>query len=361
MWPYWIALLLCFLICYKKQRYINSNKEFVVMFISTLPFLILAWLRDDRVGADTAGYPLLWYEDALGCNTIENYILAHPITEPLYAYMTYIIAKLHPNNFYAMLFYHALIVSISIAYISKYIKDVPCWFTILCLYLLLYHLSLNWARQLLALSFLIISIKYILEKRLLIFIIFVIIATGFHSISVVFLIVYPIYNIFPKYKLWKVELFLILFVFVISYSFQSLLSSLLDNAILTSKYERYLDQDGFTTHKVDLLQNTIYLIIVMLTKPIDESSLLLKKIIIELYTFCICLLLMGSIFETASRIELFFIVPTIIFHSMYIYNNNKNPNYVYLFMLIIMSIQWIYNGLYDTWDTIRYSSKVLGI
>ena len=99
---------------------------------------------------------------------------------------------------------------------------------------------MNISRAYLAISFLLLSIKYIIDRNFIKFLIFVLIATLFHTSAIVFLIIYPF-----TYLKWTYKKFLI-------FIFMSISVSLFFNQIIelfiqiTGRYEGYLSLQIFS-------------------------------------------------------------------------------------------------------------------
>src|SRR5699024_9401100 len=85
------------------------------------------------------------------------------------------------------------------------------------------YFSFTGLRQTLALSIILLSYNYIRERNLLLFIMFVFIASLFHSTALVFLLIYPI----SHYELGKKDLILIIVMLIVSF----FLSSFIRNSI----------------------------------------------------------------------------------------------------------------------------------
>lgn len=79
-------------------------------------------------------------------------------------------------------------------FIKRYSKNY-LFSVILFIILGIYHFDFYVIRQSITISILLLSIKYIEQKKLLKFLIMVLIATGFHTSALVFIIAYPICNI----------------------------------------------------------------------------------------------------------------------------------------------------------------------
>ena len=72
--------------------------------------------------------------------------------------------------------------------------------------------SCNIVRQYLALTILLFSVRYIFKRNLLLFLAIVILASTFHKTAVIFLIVYPLYNVeLSRKNIWYLMLFTIAF------------------------------------------------------------------------------------------------------------------------------------------------------
>jgi hypothetical protein len=105
------------------------------------------------------------------------------------------ILNIFTNNPRILLIITSLIIFLILSkFIFTYSK-IP-WFTILLFFTLRYFdISLSGIRQMMALSFVLLSFKYVLEKKIIIFLMTVLFASSFHIASIIFVLAYPLSKI----------------------------------------------------------------------------------------------------------------------------------------------------------------------
>ena len=217
----------------------------------------------------------------------------------------------------------------------------------------IYNYNFYIIRQALAISILLIGIKYIEQKSLIKFIIMVLLATGFHTTSIIFLIAYPLGNIKLSTK------GIILYIFIIGIVF------LLGNNIVQFIYKIPIFTEYATTEsKSDgiwrlVLLTTIFLFMFVLTHFNNKNQFKSKKIITlrekeDTNTVFFNMLMIGIIFQILSinqsvivRLANVFVAPVIVLiPNMLALVNNKNNKYLFYVGILICAI--VYSILVPT-------------
>ena len=168
----------------KKHKKVFLNIVFIQLF------LLLA-LRKDNVATDLDAYKRVFFEVS---NTSWKNLFSSFYWEPLYILLCKLVSSCI-CNFNVFLIVVAILSLIGpYFFILKYSKNFYLS-TIMFVGMYFYSFHFFALRQIIALSILLISIKFADERMLFKFIGLVLIATLFHKSSLLFCIIYPLYNI----------------------------------------------------------------------------------------------------------------------------------------------------------------------
>lgn len=198
MWIYYINLFSIFLygILYSFMK--NKTLKKTIIFIFTIQLVCLTGFRKYTVGVDTIQY-YRWFGYLTNCNTNRFWEQSADKGAYIYKLLNYMIWKLG-GSFQTVLFVMAIIAIVPVIYyIYKNSKNIFLSFFI--------YLSFNYylytlitIRQSAAYGIILLSIDSIKERKLLRFLIFVFIATGFHTSALFFIPAYLLYNVWINWK-----------------------------------------------------------------------------------------------------------------------------------------------------------------
>lgn len=237
-------------------------------------------------------------------------------------------------------------------FIKKYSKN---YLISLLLFIILgfYNYNFYVIRQAIALSILLMSVKHICDKSFLKFLIYVLVASGFHSTSLVFLIAYPICNF--SLNIIGIFIYIIFYIFAL----------FAKNKIMTliyrfTKYDSYFISSDYS----DGINKLIILIIIVIfslfiiymydRKKIMSKKILKKREKWDINTVFINMLMIGIFFQIlatersiVSRLSSIFITSTIILLPNIIFNiKEKKIRFIIIVVLLICII--IYALYYPT-------------
>lgn len=200
---YIIVFFIVILLSVSLQK--QSNKAKSNILIITIIFILsfLGAVRTSNIGTDILVYGERWFEYAGKYDSFSTYVSVINSTETGYLLLNYIVA-IFTDNFNIFLFVQqAICNALVIVTLYRYKDKVPLWLSVL-MYLCVYYLrTYNYLRQAIALSILFFGIKYMEEKKILKYLVTVIVAMQFHFTAFVGTIIYLIYAIFNsnlKYK-----------------------------------------------------------------------------------------------------------------------------------------------------------------
>lgn len=211
------------------ERKALNRKSF---FIPLIALSLFAGIRSYRVGTDSGNYTSNFRD-----NLDVQYFEFREGVEIGYQLLEYILLSLNANYFWLFFITATIVVYCYLKIIKKY--SVNYWFSIFLFVTLgVYTFFLNGLRQGLAMAIFALALPYLLEKRLVLYLIIIAIASLFHSTALFMIPFYFLVNlrIKPIYK--------ILATFVGSLFVSRFLITYISSS--NERYESYgtLDQDG---------------------------------------------------------------------------------------------------------------------
>lgn len=303
MGVYFFTFVISFIFSYIAEKHKEKLPKTIYVFLILLAILIpsaLAGFRAFGIGTDTKGYLNYTFYDCLNINTFAEFrkYIFNADVEPLFIVIDFIITRFTDNinfSYFVYEFILLLVVYIACQKIqSKKLISVS-FFIFLILY---FNRSLNMCRQSIALAFILLSMYYLVNRKLLKFLLIVFLAFGFHSTSLIIVPFYFLYNIFnsntKKNYAKKILFFVIFFLLILFY--KNIVNFLITHGILSDKYLFYLNG----------LNSNI------------------------------------SIFDTTIK---FFVCVVLFFFQKIISKNN--PNFKFFNIMYIVSVVLIFLGLYS--------------
>lgn len=207
--------MLIFLLFYASISYfINKTNASRITFISltTIHLIIVSGLRSINVGADTLVYREVF-------NSLKNVPLNETFSvyrkfEHGYQLLTYFFSNVF-GSFNLYLFFISVFIYVVLGYIIYKFSLNPFFSYVLYIVLGLFDFNLSGLRQSLAMSIVLFSIVFLLNRKFIRFFLTILAASLFHKTALIFIVIYPlIYS--PLNNLYKklysvILLFLLLF------------------------------------------------------------------------------------------------------------------------------------------------------
>ena len=169
-----------------KKVKLNFKGRILCLFTIIFPLLVISSIRY-AVGTDYFTYKDIYIfttENINFSNIFSFYI------EPLYVLVN-MLAKILFNNAQGVFFLSSLIFLIfSILGIDNFRKKISFPFAVFIFFTVFFQISFNNVRQMIAVSIVFYALKYIYDRKLYKYILFVIIASMFHKTSIVCIIFY---------------------------------------------------------------------------------------------------------------------------------------------------------------------------
>ena len=166
----------------------RQKKKSVYLFWALLPLALMTMFHSENIGNDTHAYIGLF--DSVRFMTLKQ-ALSNQRYEKGYMLFTYVLTRLfssHQSVFVAT----GAVMYFSLARWLKKWSSAPGLFVCLIVEMLIIDGWMSAARQTLAIAVLLFAFDALIEKRLIRFVLLVILATQFHAVAYVFLVAYPI-------------------------------------------------------------------------------------------------------------------------------------------------------------------------
>lgn len=211
MFPYFIlAFMPIFIALLETNKKEKKNNSISVFFL--LMFILLS-LRNTKCGIDLINYKYYFKMDSQMSfnNIIEFYSMNGEVLYHLFNKAVAVIT----DNFQILLTLIAAICLLPIAILYKKESENPILTIALFLTVAPFSMFFSGLRQSIAMAIVIIAFKFIKKKKLIPYIIMIIIASGFHQSAIFMLILYPLYyaKITKKWLLFIIPLMIAIFIF----------------------------------------------------------------------------------------------------------------------------------------------------
>lgn len=294
----------------------QKKKNLVFLAIIFLQFTFIAWQRDFYVGQDTYGY-YRGFLDFSKCNFYE--ILTNNVNwEPGYKLWNWIIFNLG-GDFHTYLLITGAFINFSfLRFVFKY--SSLAW---LCVVIYVafgfFAGSLHILRQYLAISIILYSYQFLLEKKLIPFIIIVLIASLFHSSAFPFIVTYFVWQIIPTKKSLLVIIFLLSLIVCLKIG-----DYLMSLFLFSEKFhDQYFNNDSSGTGYSMLILMFLTMMFGLVMKPKRISTK--NQFFYNIYFIALCLQPLATIVSMVSRGIIYWSISITIFLPNIITNiENKN-------------------------------------
>lgn len=332
MAEYLVAVFLIFafrFVIFKTQHLENESKKWYLIF-SLLPITLISGFRGESVGADTNSYRLMFMRIAEG-SSVQN--IGERI-EPGYILLNKLLAIIWDNP-QVIIIVTAIFISFCIGhFIYRYSKE-PLLALLFFITLGLFQFTLSGVRQTIALGFVILSYDLVIKRRLVPFLILLIISATFHKTALLFIPSYFIANnlITTKNLLWYIPVLILSIVFVESIS---------ESVTLMFGYEYGIEStgNGVIFFLIVLLITLIGFIKHQRLTELDERNVAFLNI----NYLSLLLWSLRLVTRTAERISLYFMPSTYLILEEYLVtiNNRSSKRIIYFTVCCLCLILFLY-------------------
>lgn len=230
----------------KKQK--GSFIFFAIIAIFSGAFL--AGVRSSSVGTDVMTYGNYVFEAAhRSSSPIALFKAYNGIgIEPLYLLLNFVISRFTADTHWFYFIFQFILISFIFAGSIQRDQDQPhndAWFSMWVFYTLFYGFSLNGMRQSMAIAIIYYATKYIYIKDFKKYLIFILLATGFHYTAIIFILFYFLNKYLEssqKNAVFK-DIFMIFILLIVSFGYQYVIQFA---SRFIPKYLRYLGGENYS-------------------------------------------------------------------------------------------------------------------
>lgn len=368
---YFVTFAIAFAFAYFAEKYYKKIPKPLYIILIFLAFLvpsILAGLREYGVGTDTKGYITYVFEKMQKISSIDQFFdyAKTADTEFLYVLFNFIISRFFTDINVMYFFMHLLLLAITYFGLSKLFKEDRKYIAFFYLiYLLLYfNRSLNLYRQSVAISIGLFSYFYVMKRKLLMFVMTILLGMGFHKTMLLMVPLYFAYPSFTSLKNISHVKFFVIFAAIFGLSFVSypIINTLIVNGIIDNKYDVYINQFTANLSIIDYVIKILAILIPILLykKKIMSDS----ELVFYMRTYCLSLTILGMafVFGNMQRISYYYAFAILLLYKGLLKKIDKDK-YLMVFILVLMCAlySWLTNGLMGWNETVPYRSILGGI
>ncbi len=330
MWIYWLVCGLSIIGFYignkvtivygRKYRFNRRNKSLI---IAAAPLLVISIIRYG-VGSDYFEYEKLYYLIGAtgGAGTKE------------YEYLFSFILKAMYNMGVSFQWFIALtsIIFVFLVYLFIYRFSPQIPISIFLLFgMCFFFQSLNIIRQMVGCAICLYSIRFIEEKKPIVFSIMIAIACGFHISAIIF---FPVYFLYKMHIDWKKAIAIIVFIVVVR---EIIIHIVYDFALEYSAYTGYVKNAPEVQGKNGYVSLFINLLIYLFAYFLTQKNNIRDRGFLNIQLGACVLSLMNGYIPLLNRLRFYYALPGIVLLPIAIGNiNNKNLRRIMYVVVVIM-------------------------
>lgn len=288
---FFLMIVLYIILCKK------TNGMKVYCIIIGICLALIAGLRNENLGlTDTKFVYKVTFNKILNNNNFE-YVLT--IKDTLFQILTYIYINIFGDNFklYVLLFTCPYIASVSF-FIYKYSnKKWLSFIVFMCLHY--FEISFTLMRQINGMAILLVALHYLIKEKKIKFVFFTILASCFHTVCIIFLVLLPI----SKIKMQKKIIILILIVLTIFVFYSKEILNIFYSILKIDRFLVYQNSDRVKNRMFFYINLVLWIF-----EMINYRNIMKDYRSIFLWSSTICLLFspLTVVFGEASRISYVF-------------------------------------------------------
>ncbi len=363
MWQYLVSFAISSACAASAEYCIKHKKRYLFIFFAAMAILataVLAGARSEKIGSDVLVYGNYVFNSARNLSLGELFVKYILTIEPLYLVLNFLVSRF-TNDSHWLYFFVQLIINVFIfAEIVRNMKHAKMWLSYWVFLTLFYGFCLNGMRQAVAMAVMLYGYRFIQERKLRNYIVCVVIAIGFHYVSVMYILLYWLYGFIYGDKKTKLDKKTIATIAILAsvFLYESIIR-LISNFV--PKYIRYLGGTGFDFSLNPFLVRFPFILLTIfaykrLKKKQEDIDYLLVMLIGD-----IAYAQLRSISPALYRISLLLGIYKIEAYPL-LGNvfNKKSKMIVDIAIAIILGIIWYYQVVIQLNDTIYpYASDVI--
>lgn len=335
----------------KTSRVVNirSTSKFIFWSALFIPVVIAGYRYD--VGADFFSYERIYYRlTHSGMSLIEN--IQYTRYEPGWIALNHFVKAVFDNSTYVFVISALLTWGVFLKSIYNYRDKISIGIAVLVLFTSFYNISFNTIRQTIAIAFVMLSIRPMLEGRFWKFAFPVLLAGCFHYTALIFLPSYWAVNSRTR-MFGALKKYLVPILFVCLVVFINPMLSLIANIEVFATYERYdLEYSGFNIKNV-ILRIPIFILFVLTYKKMRVMGNPAHRLIV-LYIIGFILLNLGDFSVHVGRISRYFeALQIFIVGAMVHVQTDKKEKLLYVYLIVLyfllrFSVIYLWDGQQQT-------------
>lgn len=328
-------------------QYLKKCNIKILAYISYIISFLIVWIVSAMrfgIGTDYFMYRDI-YEYALKGATIPQIIQRYDV-EPGWATLNHILSLIFKEPQYIFIVTSFIFIFCIYKVIIEFEDRVNVGLAIFIFLSVSYIPSFNVIRQYLAIGILMLSLKYIEQKKIIKFIIFVIMASLFHYTALIFLPIYYLLN--HNIGIFKlIGIFMAVFIGFINYN--NIIRVITTVIPSFEKYSRYVSTGNIEINKTLLImQFAIVFFILISYKFLKKNDLFMYRMT-YVYFASIVFSLLGNIATFVGRTAYYLDISQMIFIPFICRYGIKGKNKIVVNTIIIMYFMsyWFINFVYS--------------
>lgn len=338
---YYLIIIFLFLLSLKSNIKTNILEQRVFKIFTILLIIAFGGLRYE-VGADWSAYKYLF--ETIKIEKFEDLFSFRE--EPLYIFLNYLIKNICDNYQFFIFVIFSITFLLKFKVINKFSPDIFLSF-IIYFYTIFIIYDINGLRQGIALTFTLLSVIFILKRKIFPFLLLVLIASFFHKSAIIF---FPFYYISQINFNKKTIIYFILLILIVTIPVREIfkMSSFYNSLMATQTFEHYSAYQNSDSYQVDIsifsfsVFQRLFIIGLFLFnfekyKSVDNNLLILLRngyivgfVIFMLFSFSA---------EMAARLSFYYKVLEIFMIPIIVISFRKIDNkIIYLIIFTIFSI-----------------------
>lgn len=344
MAPYLILLVFVTITSYFGRRHGDRFIRRVSLFIAGSSLILFAGLRDYLVGTDTGNY-VGWMSFF---TSIES-VLTSPL-EKGFSFLVFLSAQLSDNYILLLSFIALLCV---VCYLLTIVNLIPKYEIAIFLFITLgsYTFFFNGARQGIATAICFLALPFLLQRKVIPYVLLVLCATLFHKTAIVAL---PLYYISSKKVGWKQIIIILIAAVILAASISSFAS--LAATFLDEKYATYGEQKEGGGLIKTLFLSVQGILFILFQRQIDSKNIYYSRLL-NIYLIGVVVAISSVIASVNPsgilRLTTYFVDVAIILWPI-IFANFKTRKNKYLASIVFLGFTFLYFVL----TTSTYSNLV---
>ena len=275
---------------------IFNNSCMIPVFFFML--IVILSLRDESIGRDLASYK--YYFDVISTFNFGE-VFTYDL-DVLYVLLNWIISRF-TDNYQMFLSIVAVITMLPVAVMYSQDREHGFLKIVLFMNMSTFVMTFSGLRQSIAIAFGVIAYEYVKKKKPVKFLLFVIIAWGFHHTAFMLFLYYPLYHFsFKKKHLWFIIPSL-LFVFIFNGPIFNSITALL-SMFFNDKYSVTMSSTGAYTMLILFILFTVLAYILPDEEKLDKETLGLRNFLV----LAVVLQCFAPIHPLAMRMNYYFII-----------------------------------------------------